>query len=243
MRLVAANVEIAAVTPQERDAMFALMDEHYVNVQRPQFDADLANKRWVILVHDPAGRLRGFSTQTVREADVAGRPVKALFSGDTIIHRDCWGDRALSQAWGRLALTLIDAHGGDEWYWFLISQGYKTYRFLPLFFREFYPRYDHPMPAAVKAVIDALAQQRYPGAYDAGSGVIRATATQYRLSPGLADVTPERLRDPHVSFFHARNPGHGRGAELCCLAPLTRANFTPAAYRVIGPEPAIVGIA
>ena len=42
----------------------------------------------------------------------------------------------------------------------------------------------------------------------------------------------ERLRDPHVRFFHGRNPDHARGDELCCLAPLTRANFTPAAYRV-----------
>jgi hypothetical protein len=50
-------------------------------------------------------------------------------------------------------------------------------------------------------------------------------------------VTVERLRDPHVCFFLARNPGHASGDELCCLAPLTRANFTPAAYRVIGAEP------
>ena len=58
------------------------------------------------------------------------------------------------------------------------------------------------------------------------------------MREGVADVTAERLRDRHVSFFHLGNPGHARGDELCCLAPLTRANFTPAAYRVIGPEPA-----
>ena len=76
-----------------------------------------------------------------------------------------------------------------------------------------------------------------PDAYDAQAGVIRAGPWQYRLREGLADVTQERLRDAHVRFFHARNPGHERGDELCCLAPLTRANFTPSAYRVIGPEP------
>jgi hypothetical protein len=46
--------------------------------------------------------------------------------------------------------------------------------------------------------------------------------------------SPDRLRDPFVRFFVERNPGHARGDALCCLAPLTRANFTPAAYRVIG---------
>jgi hypothetical protein len=38
-----------------------------------------------------------------------------------------------------------------------------------------------------------------------------------------------------VRFFIERNPGHARGDELCCLAPLTRENFTRAAYRTIGP--------
>ena len=53
----------------------------------------------------------------------------------------------------------------------------------------------------------------------------------------IVPLTRERLRDPHVRFFAERNPGHTRGDELCCLAPLTRAAFTSAAYRVIGPEP------
>jgi hypothetical protein len=237
MRLIAKVVDVAEVTPRERDDMFALMQQHYANVHRPIFETDLAEKRWVILIHDPVSNgLRGFSTQTLLDATVGGRHVKALFSGDTIIHRECWGDRALSHAWGRLALRLIDSHPGAEMHWFLLSQGYKTYRFLPLFFHEFYPRQDTPTPSPMRAILDALARQRYADAYDPVSGVIRATPQQYRLRPGLADVTPERLRDPHVRFFHACNPGHGRGDELCCLAPLTRANFTPAAYRVIGPE-------
>jgi hypothetical protein len=94
----------------------------------------------------------------------------------------------------------------------------------------------------VQAVLDALGRGRYPTEYDAAEGILRATPLQYRLRAGLADVTPERLRDPHVRFFHARNPGHARGDELCCLAPLTRENFTPAAYRVIGREPAALGV-
>jgi hypothetical protein len=243
MRLAAELVDVAEVTPLQRDEMFALMDDHYANVCRRRFEADLAEKRWAILVREPAtGRLRGFSTQTLLAAQVGGRSVKALFSGDTIIHREYWGDHALSHVWGRLALALIDAHLGEELYWFLISQGYKTYRFLPLFFHEFYPRHDTPTPERARAFIDVLARGRYAAEYDAVAGVIRATPRQYRLRAGLADVTPERLRDPHVRFFHARNPGHARGDELCCLAPLTRANFTRAAYRVIGPEPAALEV-
>jgi hypothetical protein len=236
MKLSGRLVAAAHLSAGQRDAMFALMDRHYLNVQRPIFDADLDEKQWVIQVCDSAdGRLRGFSTQRLLDVEVQGRPVTALFSGDTIIDREHWGDQALVHIWGRLALSLMDANPHTELYWFLISKGYKTYRFLPVFFREFYPRHDVATPSWVLSVIGVLARSRYPAEYDATAGVIRATARQYRLREGIADITSERLIDPHVRFFQTRNPGHVRGDELCCVAPLTRANFTRAAYRVIGP--------
>lgn len=227
--------------PPARDEMFALMDRHYANVQRAVFDDDLAEKRWVILVHEPGGgRLCGFSTQTLLRGVTAGREVRVLFSGDTIIDRERWGDPALSHVWGRLALALIDHYAGEELYWLLLSQGFRTYRFLPLFFHEFYPRPQAQTPWWSKQLIDLFAGQRYADAYDAAAGVVRATARQYRLRSGLGDLTQERLRDRHVEFFAAANPGHRQGDELCCLAPLSRENFTKAAYRVIGPEGALV---
>jgi len=237
MRLRALLAATGDVSVRQREAMFALMERHYANVQHDLFDSDLAEKTWVILISDPAsGDLCGFSTQMLMDVEAAGRPIKALFSGDTIIDRHRWGDQALAHVWGRLALSLVEAHPCAELYWFLISQGYKTYRFLPLFFREFFPGRDAPTPAWAHTAIDALARARYPHDYDPTTGIIRAGSRQYRLREGLADITPGRLRDDHVRFFQARNPGHERGDELCCLAPLTRANFTPAAWRVIGPQ-------
>jgi hypothetical protein len=242
MRLKGLLVPPAALTGAQRAEMFALLDRHYENVTRAGFAADLDEKQWVILLLDPATEaLCGFSTQRLLDVEVAGRPVRALFSGDTIVARDRWGDGTLAHVWGRLALALIDGAPEAELYWFLISKGYKTYRFLPLFFREFYPRHDLPTPVWAREVIDALARHKFPGAYDRGAGVVRAGPGKDRLRCGVADLGPERLRDPHVRFFAERNPGHVDGDELCCLAPLTRANFTAAAYRVIGPEPARAG--
>ena len=238
MKLSGRLVKVSQLTGSERGAMFALMDRHYANVQRPNFDADLEEKQWVIEVREPStGVLCGFSTQRILDVHMKGRPIKALFSGDTIIDRQHWGDAALVHIWSRLALWLIASNPGTELYWFLISQGYKTYRFLPVFFHEFYPRQDVVTPSGVLRVIGALARARYADDFDTSAGVVRATSRQYRLRPGIADITGERLNDPHVRFYQACNPGHVRGDELCCLAPLTRANFTRAAYRVIGPEP------
>lgn len=210
------------------------MDRHYSNVVPASFEADLAEKRWVIQITDQAtGALCGFSTQVVLDVSFQNRRIKALFSGDTIVDRDYWGDKALLQVGGRLALSLVAENPQDEWYWFLISQGYKTYRFLPVFFREFYPRFDAPTPDAIRQVIDALAMHKFPDQYDPAAGVVRSNPNHYRLREGVADVTPERCRDPHVRFFVDRNPGHAAGDELCCIAPLTRENFTDAAYRVL----------
>ena len=72
------------------------------------------------------------------------------------------------------------------------------------------------------------------------TAVADARARAPDLHAGIADVTEGRLHDPQVRFFVRSNPGHERGDELCCLAPLGRANFTRAAYRVIGPEPALL---
>jgi hypothetical protein len=242
MKLKGRLVPAADVSRAQRDVMFALMDRHYENVDPAAFAADLAEKDWVIQLLDAeTDELCGFSTQMLLDADVAGRPVKALFSGDTIVARERWGDSALAHVWGRLALTLMDRHPGSELYWFLISKGYKTYRFLPLFFHEFYPRHGLLTPSWAREVTDALGRRKFPDAYDPTAGVVRAGPGKDRLREGIAEITTERLRDPHVRFFVEHNPGHPRGDELCCLAPLTRANFTPAAYRVIGPEPAVLG--
>jgi len=235
-------VPVPAVTPAQREEMFRLLERYYENVTREGFLADLAEKEWVIMLSSPqTGELCGFSTQMLMRAAVGGVAVKALFSGDTIVAREHWGDIALARAWGRLALSLIDRHAPSELFWFLISKGYKTYRFLPLFFHEFFPRHDAPTPDWACRLIHGLARHKYPQAYDPATGVIRAGPQKDRVRAGVADPNAKRLRDPHVRYFIKRNPGYARGDELCCLAPLSRANFTPAAYRAIGREPFAAG--
>jgi hypothetical protein len=231
-------VRIADITPAQREQMFALMQSYYEGVERATFDADLDEKQWVIQILDEeTNQLKGFSTQMLLEAEISGRTVHALFSGDTIVDSDARGERSLFQVSGWLVRSLMSAYPDTELYWFLISKGYKTYRFLPLFFFEFYPRHDAPTPAQFVAVINALAGSKFPATYDRALGIVKAGACSCRLRPGMADITPERLRDPHICFFAARNPQHAQGDELCCIAPLTAANFTPAAYRAMGPRP------
>lgn len=236
MRLRSSLVEVKVLAANEREAMFTLMDRAYENVQREQFEADLSAKAWVIQVHNPLTNcLVGFSTQVLLRADIDGETVRALFSGDTVVDPQHWGDIALAHQWGRLAMSLIESHAEQALYWFLTSKGFRTYKYLPLFFREWYPTADATTPARERAVIDALALQVGPLSYDASTQLIRATPGKEHVRAMFADPGNRSQSDRHVRHFIARNPGYQLGDELCCIAPLSKANFTPAALRVIYP--------
>lgn len=223
------------LTLAQRDQMCALLAQYFVSVTPAQFEHDLAEKEWVILLTDTTtGQIQGFSTLMRLRVMVDDQPVVAFFSGDTIVHRDYWGEVELPRLWGRHVFSLAETTCGDaRVYWFLISSGYKTYRFLPVFFREFYPTYQRPTPLAIKRMLDALTQLKFPSEYDAERGLIRL-AKAAPLRPGVAEVTERRLKDPHVAFFVAANPGHAHGDQLPCLVELTRTNITAAGRRILG---------
>ena len=84
-------------------------------------------------------------------------------------------------------------------------------------------------------MLDALALRKFPSEYDPEQGVVRF-ARAAPLRPGVAEITGQRLHDPHVAFFEVANPGHARGDELACLAELVPANLTPAGRRMLGRE-------
>jgi hypothetical protein len=221
------------LTTFERDRMYAVLSKYFDSVSRAQFEADLAEKEWVIILTDTSGgEIQGFSTLMRLHVVVDGHPVTAFFSGDTIIHREYWGEAVLPRIWGkhvfRLAATIQDARV----FWYLISSGYKTYRFLPLFFREFYPTYKQPTPPEFKRVLDALGRTKFPSEYDEDRGIVRP-AEAAPLKPGVAEITERHLQNPHIAFFVSANPGHVHGHELACLAELTPANLTSAGLRML----------
>lgn len=212
-----------------RDAMFTLLMSHFVGVDRPTFDADLDEKTSAILLEDDAGCLRGFSTMVVYASRVTERRTYVVYSGDTIVDRAWWGTPALARTWVR-AVRQLAAPDADEVYWLLLTSGFRTYRFLPVFFRDFCPRYDR-RTCLDEALLSILARERFGERFDADLGIVRLARPQV-LSPDLRALPPGRLIDPHVAFFLARNPGFTCGDELACLARIDDSNLTPAARRM-----------
>jgi hypothetical protein len=220
------------LTGAEQDAMLTLLDKHFAGVSRAQFAADLAEKHWVILLHDAAGALMGFTSLRLDTLS-APLPCHLLSSGDTIIDPRAWGGTALMRAWLAAVLALRERAGRDRpFYWLLLVSGFRTYRFLPLFWRDFHPRHPDAGRSPLATRLAALARHRYGEAFDPASGIVRFPRPQ-RLRPHLAGIPAERLRDPHIACFAARNPGHADGDELACLTELDEANLTRAGRRIL----------
>ena len=231
-RLRGRVIDRSAVDAGLEEAMYALLTAHFTGVDRGTFHEDLAGKTAVILLEDEDQVLRGFSTLHVYATHAAGPPVTIIYSGDTIVDRTCWGSHTLAKTWIQCVRRSAAAAGTDV-YWLLITSGYRTYRFLPVFFRAFYPRFDKQTPPGDQALLDAVARERFGPRYDEESGVVRLDRPQV-LAGDLLDVQPGRTTDPHIAFFLARNAGFVSGDELVCLTRIHDDNLTSAGRRMAG---------
>ena len=220
---------VAHLGPADRDAMFALLTRYYDRVERATFDADLAGKQRLIRMFDQDGRLAGFSTIQLIPGEEGRRRTLTVFSGDTVVDRDCWGQKALQRAFSRELVRLKLLHLRTRLYWFLISKGHKTYLLMRNNF-TMYPTRDGPTPPGVQATLDRVARLKFSERYDAARGVI-ACPEGVAVKPEVADVPPLEAAAPDVRFFLERNPGWLRGDELCCLAEIRLRELLWAALR------------
>jgi hypothetical protein len=216
----------------DRQSMYALLSTHFDGVKPEVFEADLKQKNWVILLKDDhSGTIKGFSTIFIYETKYQGKPITVVYSGDTIIDPSAWSSPALAKGWIAAINQLRQHYPNGKLYWLLISSGYRTYRFLPTFWRVFYPRYDSPTPPDIAALMKFLARKQFGKAYHESAGIVRFPHP-HRLTGALQGIPDERRSDPHVRFFEQRNPGHQQGDELVCVAEICEANLTRVGRRM-----------
>ena len=227
-------VRVENLTNTQRDQMHSLMTTYFSNVTRSRFEADLSEKSWVCAITDSRSeQICGFSTLARFEADVDGETIAALFSGDTIMSREHWGQPTLHGTVARQLMYLADEAPNTRSFWLHLSAGYKTYRLLPACFLEFFPRYDTETPPTIRRLIKTLATQRFGSQYHEETGIVRFDEPT-PLRRGVADVNNRQSNDRDVDFFVRANPGHAAGDELVCIAELTQSNLTRAVRRIIG---------
>lgn len=232
-RLHSRIVATSEICGAEASEMFAIFARHYDCVTEEKFLSDLAEKDCVLMLRDDFGRICGFSTQKILRVTVNGVRVRAVFSGDTIVDRAHWGEQELGRCWCRYVSAIYAEEPDVPFYWFLISKGYRTYLYLPLFFERFYPNHQASTPEFEQRVLDTLATAQFPFSYRPAAGVIEFPKSQGQLKPHLAEIPQRRLRHPHVRFFLDRNPRFACGCELACLAEISPSNLKLFAARIM----------
>jgi hypothetical protein len=150
-----------------------------------------------------------------------------------VVDRSCWGEQELGKAWCRYVAALYAEEPESRLFWFLISKGFRTYLYLPLFFHDFYPCRTEPTPGFEQRVLDTVALAKFPDDYRSQTGLIQFAHSQGQLKPDIAAAPERRLKHPHVQFFLERNPDYWRGTELACLAEISPLNMKLFAGRIM----------
>ena len=148
-----------------RASMYRLFSSQFEGVSRRDFEFDLDQKNWLLLLRDEQG-LAGFSTLDVQRRLLNGKPTTIVFSGDTVVEPRRRSDSALSYNWMGAISCFQRQHPEDRFLWFLLVSGYRTYRFLPVYTRAFYPHHAHPTPPSHQHLMDRLAGERFGKRYD-----------------------------------------------------------------------------
>jgi hypothetical protein len=222
------------LSESQRAQMLALMQLCYAGVSAERFMLDLEEKQYVILLSlRRTGELVGFSTLRVAEDRMGGRPVELVYSGDTVIHPDHWGQKELQvqfarfTAWRRLRRPLRPL------LWLLLSGGYKTYLLSVNNFPRTIPRHDWDAPEERVTFMRELASRWFGLQYDAERGVLRFEQQHYRVRDGVAPIDRAAAAHPHIAFFASCNPGHVNGEELVCLTEVRLRDLARSVGRIL----------
>ena len=213
-----------------KQAMAALYLASYDGASEKLFRSDLAGKQKALLLY-ANGTLAGFTTLKCYERIWQDSPINVIYSGDTVVARAHWGQQALAFAWITYVGELWRNNPRIPLYWFLLVKGHRTFRYLPVFGKSFYPHWSIDR-SDLKPLADMLALEMFPDDYNPATGVIEFGRSRGHLKPDIALPTQEELRREGVQFFLDRNPGFRHGHELVCLCEVAEANMKPLTLRL-----------
>lgn len=233
MRMKINIVSRKHLTPTERGEMYAVFVRYYENVERCRFEKDLEEKNWIIQLRNEEQQIVGFSTLQVYEHCGSLGPALVLYSGDTIIDRAYRRNGDLAGAFGHLLLRTIRENQLFPVYWLLTSKGVRTYRFLPVFFKTFFPAFNQQNGARLKVLIDEIAAAKFGADYSPQTQIVSHHGQRDWLCSAEQDPQLFQRSDPHICFFLQKNPGYPHGDELACLAEISEDNLNSRAWRVI----------
>ena len=226
MKLKSNLLKISELTDTDKLAMFRLMQDVYNGENWDKFLSDMKEKNYALVLYNEKSQIAGFTT--IEIFDFEGNII--IYSGDTVVEENSRGDIELMRAWWKFSYTVQQNNPDKSVFWLLISKGWRTYKFFPMFLKKIYPTYRYETPQEVQEFINRLALTKFGDCYKDG---IVVPEKPDMLKSGKNDVPKRRINDADVMFFLKKNPEFYKGNELVCLAELSVANLTKAGLRLL----------
>ena len=226
MTLQAQQVDVVSASSLESheiEEMYRLFCTAFT-ADRAGFESDLRDKDSVLRIRRE-GELEGFSTLCVYTPEPG---LKVLFSGDTYVSPSGRVGQGLPGYWARYVFQEMPRVPDCRYFWLLLCSGYRTYRLLSTFFKEYFPGEpgDHSLAPSLKRWARKIYGERY------AQGIVSPVFATPLLDP---EPSARLSDDPHVRFFLHANPGYRQGKELACLVSLSLDNLTESGLRLARP--------
>ena len=232
-------LEESSLSDFDKQAMFKLMVENYSGVKKADFLRDLSKKDYVIILKS-VGQLCGFSTFALFEHEINGERIRVAFSGDTVINKENRNSRQLPVSFGML-MNRIEKMSDEPLYWMLISKGFRTYRFLPVYFKEFYPAYNQCLPEFEKQLMMQLGEKLFGERYKLSSGIVSSSGQAVKsVEEDLHSI--ELREDLHIQYFNDKNPNWHNGDELVCLVKYSRSNLNSFIVKILDKKEQVLAL-
>lgn len=216
-------VSASSLEPHEIEELYRLFCTAFT-ADRAGFESDLKAKDSVLRIRRE-GRLEGFSTLCVYSPEPG---VKVLFSGDTYVSPSGRVGQGLPGYWARYVFQEMPRVKGCSYYWLLLCSGYRTYRLLSTFFKEYFP--GEPGEPGLAPLLERWATKIYGERY--AQGIVTPAFATPLLDP---EPSARLSNDPQVRFFLRANPGYRQGKELACLVSLALDNLSGSGRRLACP--------
>jgi len=202
--------------------MHAVFTQYYHNADLATFINDMNKKSGVFILKDKtAGRIVGFTTWNEVEMDYRGRKAIGVFSGDTVVEKEYWGNKAMHTAFAMKMLSTKLLNPTTHVFWLLISKGYKTYLLMTNNFERFYPRHDQ-YDGEMEQLVDQYCNKLYPEYYDSEARILDFGDGYHALKSDVAAITPNmRATNANIRFFDDCNKEWRRGTELPCIGEVS----------------------
>lgn len=221
---------IKNISSQERDEIIYLYLNYYAGSNAAQVMSDLNNKTEIILM-TCKNTIVGFTTLELYEKQWQNKAIRIIYSGDTIVAKEHWGQQSLAFA----CITRMGQYKQEKpdlpLYWFLIVKGHRTYKYLPVFAKTFYPHWDYQIDE-LKKLADFLARDKFAETYNPQTGILDFPESKGHLKEQYAYPNDNEKNKLSVRYFLKRNPEYIKGHELVCLCELSRENLKPLTRRV-----------